>query len=188
MRVAKIWATAALLITITTPAGAYDNDPELRRLLKTAIQDTDSFHDRFEAEVWLADMSRRLSKHVPNTAERLELLTLVHAEARRADLSPELVLAVIEVESRFNPTAVSRAGARGLRQIMPFWLDELDDHDGNLFRAHTNLRFGCTILRHYLTKENGNLVRALARYNGSLGSYRYANLVLTALRERWYRP
>jgi soluble lytic murein transglycosylase-like protein len=163
-------------------------DPELAAILKAAVQDTRSFGDRFEAEVWFTDMAYRLRHKISRDEERVQFLKLVHEEARRADLPPELVLAVIEVESNFNRWAISHAGARGLMQIMPFWLDEIGRPQDNLFHARTNLRFGCTILRHYLDKENGNLIRALGRYNGSLGSYRYPNLVLTALRERWYRP
>jgi soluble lytic murein transglycosylase-like protein len=108
-------------------------------------------------------------------------------EASRAKLPPELVLAVIQVESNFDRFAISEAGARGLMQVMPFWLKELGRPDDNLFDAQTNLRFGCTILRYYLDREKGNRVRALARYNGSIGSFRYPNLVFAALRDKWYR-
>ncbi len=189
MRVVLLGAMASILCVQTwIVQAAQQPDPELRMLLRTAVRDTESFRDRFEGEVWLSDMSRRLEKKVPDHRERLELLTMVHSEARRANLAPELVLAVIEVESAFNRWAISKAGARGLMQVMPFWLEEIDYPDANLFRVQTNLRFGCTILRHYIDEERGNLVRALSRYNGSRGSYRYPNLVLTALRKRWYRP
>ncbi len=169
-------------------AASSEPDPELRAHLKKAIAETTSFGDRFEAEVWLMDMSRRLARHFPKEAERFNFLKMVHGEARRAALPPELVLAVIDVESRFDRFAISRAGARGLMQIMPFWLKEIGRPHDNLFTMQTNLRMGCTILRHYLDKEKGNLIRALGRYNGSLGKLRYPNLVLTALRDRWYRP
>jgi soluble lytic murein transglycosylase-like protein len=164
-----------------------DVDPELRTALMAAVEESTSFTDRFEAQVWLTDMSLRLSRRVPDEDKRLRLLRKVHAEASRVDIPPELVLAVIEVESNFDRFAISVAGARGLMQIMPFWLDEIGRPDDNLFDMSTNLRFGCTILRHYLDVENGNLTRALARYNGSLGSMRYPSLVFTALSERWYR-
>ena len=104
-----------------------------------------------------------------------------------ADLPPELVLAVIDVESNFDRFAISRVGARGLMQIMPFWLDEIGRPDDNLMHIHTNLRFGCTILKYYLDMENGDLIRALGRYNGSLGKRRYPNKVLDKLRLKWYR-
>ena len=168
------------------PGFAQDIDQELRQRLSIAMADEGGFEDRFEAEVWLADMSARLRRRIPDKQERLDLLRMVHAEARRADLSPELVLAVIQVESNFDRFAISVVGARGLMQIMPFWLVELGRPDDNLFDVHTNLRFGTTILRYYLDKENGHESRALARYNGSLGSNRYPTLVYNALRERWY--
>ena len=97
-------------------------DPELRQLVKQAAQETDSFSDRFDGEVWLADMSRRLATRVPETRFRVELLKNVHYEANRAGLSPEVVLSVIDVESNFNQYAISTVGARGLMQVMPFWL------------------------------------------------------------------
>ncbi len=160
-------------------------DPELRELLKKAVAESDSFVDRFEAEVWLMDMSNRLAKKVPHTEKRIQLLKQIHFESRRAQLHPELVLAVIDVESNFNRYAISRAGAMGLMQVMPFWLKEIGRPDDNLFRARTNLRLGCTILKYYLDKEKGNLTRALMRYNGSLGSYRYTRKVFDALDYRW---
>ena len=112
---------------------------------------------------------------------------LTHAEARRNNLPPGLVLAVIQVESRFDRFAISRAGARGLMQVMPFWLEEIGRPQDNLFHIRTNLRLGCTILRYYLDAENGDMVRALARYNGSLGETWYPQRVFTALRNHWYR-
>jgi soluble lytic murein transglycosylase-like protein len=162
-------------------------DPELRRLLIEATSEAESFADRFAAEVWLVDMSSRLERQLPNPGERMELLTLVHQEAARVDLPPELVLAVIDVESNFDRFAISWAGARGLMQIMPFWLDEIGRSGDNLFHVSTNLRFGCTILRYYLDRENGNLAKALARYNGSVGRRVYSDKVLDRLRKKWYR-
>lgn len=162
-------------------------DDAIREALRRAAQETDSFHDRFDAEVWLMDMSGRLQRKVPNDLERINLLKAIHYEATRARLAPELVLAVIEVESNFDRFAISSAGALGLMQVMPFWLKEIGRSGDNLFNIQTNLRFGCTILRHYLDKEKDNLSRALARYNGSPGSTHYPNLVLNALSRRWYR-
>ncbi len=162
-------------------------DAELRHLLRTAVLGADSFQDRFEAQVWLMDMSTRLSKRFPDAKERVEFLRLLHGEATRADLEPELVLAVVDVESNFDRFAISRVGARGLMQIMPFWREEIGRPDDNLFQIKTNLRYGCTILRHYLNAEKGNLTRALARYNGSAGRLEYPNRVFKALHGRWYK-
>jgi len=161
-------------------------DPELRTLLKQAASEASSFTDQFDAEVWLTDMSRRLTNKVPDDKQRIELLKRVHLEAKRVRLKPELILAVIEVESNFQPYAVSRAGAHGLMQVMPFWLKEIGRPGDSLFRVATNLRYGCTILKYYLDKEKGNLTRALGRYNGSLGRWKYPNKVYQAYNKRWY--
>lgn len=162
-------------------------EPELRDLLARTAGAADSFEHRFDAEVWLVDMSARLMRFMPDEAQRLELLRMVHSEARRAKLSPELVLAVIEVESDFDRYAISVAGAQGLMQIMPFWLKEIGRPDDNLFHVQTNLRMGCTILKFYLDKERGNLINALGRYNGSLGRLDYPDKVIHALNRRWFR-
>lgn len=167
--------------------GQENLDPELRALLKGAIEDSSSFEDRFHAEVWLSDMSRRLTRQVGNTEERLHILKQVHSEAARVELPPELVLAVIEVESNFDRFAISYAGARGLMQVMPFWLDEIGHPNDNLFNINTNLRMGCTILKFYLDKERGNMVKALARYNGSVGRRWYSDKVLGALSRKWFQ-
>jgi soluble lytic murein transglycosylase-like protein len=162
-------------------------DPDLREVLRAAANDSASFVDRFDAEVWLTDMSRRLERHIEDPQERIQLLTLVHHEASRVELPPELVLAVIEVESNFDRYAVSVAGALGLMQIMPFWLDEIGRPNDNLLHTDTNLRYGCTILRFYLDKERGDLRRALGRYNGSLGKRKYPNKVIDKLSTKWFQ-
>ena len=160
---------------------------ELRLLLQQAVKDSDSFTDRFDAEVWLIDMSNRLKKKIKQPEKRLTLLRQIHHEANRANLHPELVLAVIDVESNFDRFAISKAGAQGLMQVMPFWLKEIGQPRDSLFNVRTNLRMGCTILKYYLKKEKGDLTRALARYNGSLGRYKYPNKVFKLLNKRWYK-
>lgn len=162
-------------------------DPELREVLRAAAGDTESFTDRFEAEVWLTDMSRRLERQVEDPEERVRILKLVHLEADRVELPPELILAVIETESNFDPYAISVAGAIGLMQIMKFWKDEIGRPNDNLLHIETNLRYGCTILKFYLDKENGDLRRALGRYNGSLGSRKYPNKVIDKLSKKWFQ-
>ncbi len=175
------------LASFSVFAGNTEFDPKLRQLLREAIESDYGFEDRFAAEVWLLDMSNRLEKFVESPSSRIAILKQVHYEAGRVNVAPELVLAVIEVESAFNEFAISVSGARGLMQVMPFWLEEIGLSDKNLFKIRTNLRMGCTILRYYLDIESGNLTRALARYNGSLGRYVYPNKVLKALNERWFR-
>jgi soluble lytic murein transglycosylase-like protein len=173
--------------SITTAATSERPDEEMRKTLIKAIESSDSFKDRFDAEVWLTDMSLRLEPRVKDPGERLTILKTVHYEAQRAELDPELVLAVIDVESRYDRFAISSAGAQGLMQIMPFWLKEIGRPDDNLFAISTNIRLGCTILKYYLNMEKGNLARALARYNGSVGKFWYPKLVFNALSSRWYK-
>lgn len=171
------------------PAGAEEQlDPTLRRLLQEAIDSPHSFYDRYEAEVWLGDMSARLGRFHPQLApdERLELLVLIHREATRASISPELVLAVVDIESRFDRFAISSVGAQGLMQVMPFWLKEIGHADDNLFMVETNLRLGCTILKYYLDRSNGDVRKALNRYNGSR-KRKYSDKVLEVLSARWYK-
>lgn len=177
-----------LLALLWTPCGHAAPqlpDPALKARLVQALAGSGGFSDRYDAEVWITDMSGRLARHLQEPQRRLQLLRHVHRESMGAGLPPELVLAVIDVESRFDRFAISSAGARGLMQVMPFWLAELGREEDNLFNVETNLRFGCTILRYYLDLEGGNVERALARYNGSLGSRRYPQRVMKAYRSRW---
>ncbi len=187
MRIATIVSTLLLSLTLSTVAAQDGPEPELRQLLRAAASEADSFPDRFDAQVWLSDMSSRLERQVEDHEERIEILKRVHYEATRIDIAPELVLAVIDIESNFDRYAISVAGARGLMQIMPFWLDEIGRPHDNLLHINTNLRFGCTILKYYLDVEKGDLKRALGRYNGSLGKTKYPNMVLDKLRKKWFR-
>lgn len=143
------------------------------------------FKNPTDGQHWIADMDVRLAKRMPDRKQRLELLRTVHFEALRAGLDPQLVLGVIEVESGFRKYAVSRAGAQGLMQVMPFWTKEALRAKDNLFHLRTNLIYGCWILRHYLDEEKGDYFRALGRYNGSLGQPQYPKAVLAAWRGRW---
>ncbi|MEE4185441.1 MAG: lytic transglycosylase domain-containing protein [Gammaproteobacteria bacterium] len=178
---------AAAVLCGSGPAAAEAVDPLLKDRLKAAIADSTSFEDQYAATVWLTDMALRLEGRVADPDERVAILRHVHAEAVRAELHPELVLAVIDVESAFDRFAISVAGARGLMQVMPFWLRELDEPEANLFDIQTNLRMGCTILRYYLDMENGELAPALARYNGSTGKRWYPERVLGRLSSRWFQ-
>lgn len=161
----------------------------VRASLHAAVSDASSpepvFASEHERQRWLGTMSRRMERFVADSTTRLELLKTVHYEATRAGLDPQLVLSVIQVESAFRKYAVSSAKARGYMQVMPFWADLIGDGDDNLFHLRTNLRYGCTILRHYLDIERGDLFRALGRYNGSLGKATYPDLVLRAWHGNW---
>ena len=163
-------------------------DPDLRVILLDAIKSADSFQDRYDAEVWLTDMSQRLEKQVPDPNERLEILRTVHRNALRAHVAPELVLAVIDVESKFDRYAISASSALGLMQVMPFWVPELGYKDKNdLFKIDVNTLLGCLILKYYLDMERGDLVKGLARYNGSVGRRGYSDRVIERLRTKWFR-
>jgi soluble lytic murein transglycosylase-like protein len=157
----------------------------LRSFLDQTINSAQSFEDRYDAEVWLVDMSARLARFIEDPAYRLALLKDIHAAAAQADLPPELVLAVIEVESHFDRFAVSRVGAQGMMQVMPFWKDEIGRPEDNLTHNKTNFAYGCRILQFYLQREKGRLHPALARYNGSYGSRVYSDKVYRAWRDHW---
>ena len=143
------------------------------------------FRSAEDGSRWIATMEKRLENRIPDRKQRLELLRTVHYEAIRAKLDPQLVLGVIEVESAFRKYAVSRAGARGYMQVMPFWLKQIGQPKHNLFHMRTNLAYGCAILRHYVDMEGGDYFRALGRYNGSLGRPEYPRAVLVAWKVRW---
>jgi soluble lytic murein transglycosylase-like protein len=163
-------------------------DPELRGVVAAAIEPARCFDDKYEQAVWFATMEPRLLRFVKDEQEREQILHNVHCEAKRVDIPPELVLAVMDVESRFDRYAVSTAGAVGLMQVMPFWPSQLGMTNDQLVRIPDNVRMGTTILGYYLRKERGNYQRALQRYNGSLGRPTYSDLVIDRLVSRWRVP
>lgn len=167
-----------------------DIDSQLRSVLLEAVEQAESFEDKFDAQVWLTDMSRRVARQLPDPDERLKILQIVHQHATQADISPELVLAVIDVESNFDRYAISSAHALGLMQVMPFWVDELEIGDGNfniLFDIEYNILIGVRILKYYLDMEQGDLVKGLARYNGSAGRRVYSDKVIQRLQSKWFQ-
>ena len=183
---------AALLRAPAVGAGAqvYEELADsVRTHLSAALADRSvadlEFRDPEDGYKWLLEMSRRLEGRIPDSKQRVELLRTVHFEALRAGLDPQLVLGVIDVESHFRKYAVSRAGARGYMQVMPFWVKLIGRRGDNLFHLRTNLRYGCVILRYYLDLEKGNYFRALGRYNGALGKPDYPRAVLAAWKVRW---
>ena len=162
-------------------------DPQLITALREAIADPGWFEDETDALIWLADMSQRLEQRLPDTFYRVHLLKFIYTEATRHELQPELVLALIEVESSFDRYAVSVTGARGLMQVMPFWKKEIGHPRDHLFDPATNIRYGCQILRHYLD-QTGDLTRALHYYNGrNRQAGVYSKRVYAALKSRWQR-
>jgi soluble lytic murein transglycosylase-like protein len=187
----------ALLYLLTSLAFAGNQIYEplsasVQAALQSAVSDQAppflAFTSPEEGREWLAAMSKRLEPRMPNRRAREEFLVTVHYEAKRAGLDPQMVLGLIQVESNFRKHAVSYASARGFMQVMPFWIKLIGQSDDNLFRLRTNLRYGCTILRHYLDIEHGNYFRAWGRYNGSLGRPEYPALVERAWLNFWNYP
>ena len=181
---------ASVYLLGTCTAGHADSaaqpvDPALVAALKQAVENVSDVPEQLDTMVWLANMSQGLSTRVKDPFYRVHLLRMIHKEATRADLDPKLVLAVIQVESRFDRFAVSSSGARGLMQIMPFWKKEIGHPDDDLFNPRINLRYGCAILRYYLDQKQGRLSDALAAYNGSMTRTEYVDRVSLALRDRW---
>ncbi|MDD5330030.1 MAG: lytic transglycosylase domain-containing protein [Sulfuricella sp.] len=184
-----------MLLSLPAFAGSQVYEPlsaSVQASLQKAISDSAAprliFASQTEGYNWLAEMSLRLEKRIPDKMVRLDFLKTVQYEATRAGLDPQLVLGLIQVESGFKKYALSGAGARGYMQVMPFWVRQIGTSEQNLFHLRTNLRYGCTILRHYLDIEKGDLFRALGRYNGSLGRPEYPNLVVGAWRNGWTYP
>jgi len=188
-------ALALLLLaglSLPAPAGDQVYEPladSVRVRLSAQVSDraapTLHFRSAEDGNRWLNAMEQRLAARMPDRKQRLELLRTVHYEATRARLDPQLVLGVIEVESGFRKYAVSKAGARGYMQVMPFWIKQIGQPRHNLFHMRTNLAYGCAILRHYVDMEDGDYYRALGRYNGSLGYSQYPRAVLVAWKIHW---
>jgi soluble lytic murein transglycosylase-like protein len=169
------------------PTPEAQREPELKSAVQHAIDQAECFEDKFDSAVWYKMMEPRLRKRVPDGAERMLILKTVFCEANRAGetkIPPGLVMAVMEIESNFNRYAVSYAGAVGLMQVMPFWPETLGMRRHQLVKPTENIRMGCAILRHYLKRENNNVARALARYNGSVGKRWYSDKVI-AQWTRW---
>ena len=189
-RAASIALAAALIAPLAAQGGAQQNEvlsASVRSSLAQAVNDRSSVDMKdLETRAWIRAMTPRVQAYFPDEAQAREFLGMVRYEAMRAGLDPHLVLAVIDIESHFRKYAVSKSGARGLMQVMPFWIEQIGQPGQNLFQERINLRYGCTILRYYLVeREHGNVANALARYNGSLGQAAYPSRVLSALKARW---
>ncbi len=188
------WAACLALLCAqgAALAGAQVYEPlaaSVQAALSKAVSDhappASAFNSKLDEVDWLSAMSRRLEPRIRDHERRIAFLKSVHYEASRAGLDPQLVLGLIQVESGFKKYAVSGAGARGFMQVMPFWAKLIGAKGDNLFDMRKNIRYGCTILRHYLDLEQGDLYRALGRYNGSLGKPTYPRAVEAAWKHQW---
>lgn len=194
-------ATALLLAFAPGARADRQQDPGLREIIAAAIKETPCFAAKYDDVVWFALMRPRVESRLraqpPDlrmgediTAAAERILHSVSCEASKHAMlrdRPQLVLAVIDVESAFDPFAVSYAGAVGLMQVMPFWPTELGLSKKDLIDVELNIRMGTSILAYYLERERGDYHRALGRYNGSLGRREYPDLVLGRLNSRWRR-
>ncbi|MFK7915198.1 MAG: lytic transglycosylase domain-containing protein [Pseudomonadales bacterium] len=182
-----LWALWIVLLgySTTVTAKPRDIDPSLLDALVERMAQPYEDTDRFDAEVWLLVSEQRLKRWVKTENERLQLLQLVYLEANHHGLDPDLVLAVMHIESHFNRFAISRVGAQGLMQVMPFWRVEIGRPQDNLTDTATNIRYGTAILAHYMEVAKNDLVDALGRYNGSRGRLKYPEKVVGAWRRYW---
>jgi soluble lytic murein transglycosylase-like protein len=176
---------AGALVSGTASADG-QRDPELKEVVARAITQAECFTDHYDSAVWYTLMEPRLRVIVKEHDDRMEILKQVYCETHRsgeARLPPGLVMAVMDIESRFNRWAVSSAGAVGLMQVMPFWPERLGIKRYELIHTGPNIHMGCAILRYYLKYERNDVRRALARYNGSVGQRGYPDMVIS----RWSR-
>jgi len=194
----RIWCLAMLVtagfVPLSAIAGAQVEEQLANSVVAGLAKDiadapmpTD-YVNRPDVWPWVKEMSPRIAHKVTDERERRELLAMVYYEASRSALDPRLILAVIYHESGFKKYAISYADARGYMQVMPFWVKQIGRPDQNLFNVRTNLRYGTVILHHYLAMENGDLYRALGRYNGSVGKPEYPVAVLAALNRHFQYP
>lgn len=182
---------ATAIVCAPTHAGNQQEEAladSVRLALSNAIRDARPPQPVFTSEAkrryyqgWLAQMSERLRRKLPDDQTRIEFLQTVWYESHRAGLDEAMVLGLIQVESAYRKYAVSMVGARGYMQVMPFWTNLIGDRNRSaLFNMQTNLRYGCSILRMYLQAEGNNYYMALGRYNGSRGRPEYPNAVFAA--------
>lgn len=163
-------------------------EPQLREVVQQAISQAECFADQFDSAVWYTLMEPKLRRYVPDPDQRLDILRSVYCETHhrgRDALPPGLVMAVLDVESRFDPWAVSSVGAVGLMQVMPFWPEQLGMRRYQLTRVAPNIHMGCAILRFYMHDERRDIRRALQRYNGSVGHRDYADRVIVRWTTYW---
>ena len=95
---------------------------------------------------------------------------LIESTARRHDVDPALVKAIVQAESAFDPHAVSRSGARGLMQVLPTTASRFSVKD--LSDPRENLKAGVLYLKHLLDVFDGDVIMAVAAYNAGPNSVR----------------
>lgn len=120
---------------------------------------------RPEVEALAASLAKRYRVSIEATRG---VIAAAYREGQRIGLDPLLIVAVIAVESRFNPIAESEMGAQGLMQVIPrFHKDHLEAAGvDSVLDPHSNIRVGARVLKDYI-RSGGNEVAGLQRYNGS---------------------
>lgn len=192
-RSAARWLRPLLYLVLLHTSGAsaanasapLDIDPAVIDALSRALAKQADQPDQYDAQVWLLSSVPKITRWVDDDTERTAILTNVYRESNRHQIDPDLVMSVMQVESAFDRFAVSSAGAQGLMQVMPFWRSLIGRPQDNLTEIDTNVRYGTAILAQYLSETRGDLIDALARYNGSRGRLDYPELVVRAYRSRW---
>jgi soluble lytic murein transglycosylase-like protein len=172
-----------LCAVMLMPVTALAQSPEIVRgdeltPIATAVEAEDTAAHSTAAKPAEQRKITRLSGHIQRKYRVSEAKArhIVHEAIRNAErhrLEPELILALIAVESTFKERAVSRVGARGLMQVMPrSHPDKVREIGGShqLFDPSKNIHVGSRVLVKYLNAHSGNLRRALLKYNGSLGT------------------
>lgn len=160
---------------------------QITQRLAEALNGEDLVIDPYTLAIWTASAAPLIRHYVDTDKEAETIMKYVLTNSIKLDLPPDLVLAVINIESHFDRYAISKVGARGLMQIMPFWKKELGRERDNLFSIDTNIRYGCTILKYYLNRNDNDWRAALAAYNGSSGSDVYPNKVFKVWHNKWKR-
>lgn len=161
--------------------GLLDVTPEERDEFKKLLEVTAEIDaGNSERDAWVTHVKEAIVPFGKSNHEAEAISQLVWNYAKRHEIDPNLILALITIESRFDPFAISSVGAQGLMQVMPFWKKEIGNPDDNLFDVATNIRYGCAILKHYIQRYRTQK-RALAAYNGSLGKDKYPNKVFSQL-------
>ena len=119
---------------------------------------------RTEIDVLATSLAKRFRVSADATRS---VVTTAYREGHRVGLDPLLIVAVIAIESRFNPIAESDMGAQGLMQVIPrFHKEHLAAGQDSVLDPQANIRLGARVLRDYI-KSTGTEVAGLQRYNGS---------------------
>jgi len=120
----------------------------------------------------------------PHAMDSAALQALVADGARQSKLSPQLIAAMINVESHGDPSAISRSGAEGLMQLMP---DTAATYGvSNAFDPRQNVAGGCRYMRELLRRYHHDVARALAAYNAGPGAVDAANGIPAYVETRAY--